>query len=78
MSREITPTPRAERPSEIGAVERLGNQPGRAERQKGRWNFLTWSFFLAEVAAGAQFLGTGAKAQDDGSAARSRTSDGGH
>ncbi len=68
MSREITPASRAEKPSEVGAPEGLAGRPRRAERQRGRWNFLTWSFFLAEVAAGAQFLGTGAKAQGDDAA----------
>jgi len=73
MSREITPTSRAEELSEIGAVEGPGGRPRRADRQRGRWNFLTWSFFLAEVAAGAQFLGTGAKAAEAGdSEARSK------
>jgi hypothetical protein len=70
MSREITPAWRPEGPSDVGPIE--GSQSRRAERQRGRWNFLTWSFFLAEVAAGAQFLGTVAKAaQDDDSATRS-------
>jgi hypothetical protein len=73
MSREIPPASRAERPSEIGPIEGLGSQVRRAERQRGRWNFLTWSFFLAEVAAGVQFFGTGAKAaQADDAAARSK------
>ena len=73
MSREIRPASLAERPSDIGAIERLGSQARGADRQRGRWNFLTWSFFLAEVAAGAQFFGTGAKAaQDDGSATPSK------
>jgi hypothetical protein len=71
MSREISPVSHADSASEVGAIE--GRQPRPAERQRGRWNFLTWSFFLAEVAAGAQFLGTGAKAaESDGDAARSK------
>jgi hypothetical protein len=72
MSREITPESRAERPGE-NAIEGLGSQPKQDERQRGRWNFLTWSFFLAEVAAGAQFFATAAgAAQNADSAGRSK------
>jgi hypothetical protein len=66
MSCTITLQPRAERASEVGAGgEGLAGQQKQPERQRGRWNFLTWSFFLAEVATGAQLLTTGAKAQEN-------------
>jgi hypothetical protein len=34
----------------------------RPERQKGRWSFLTWSFFLSQVIATDFFFGRGAQA----------------
>ena len=43
-----------------------------AERQRGSWSFLTWSFFLAQMVAAEQFFGSGARAaqNDDASATR--------
>jgi hypothetical protein len=35
------------------------------ERQKGRWSFLTWSFFLSQVMATDFFFGRGAQAGQD-------------
>jgi hypothetical protein len=42
----------------------------RPERQRGLWNFLTWSFFLAQVMAANGLIATGAQAgqTDDGMA----------
>ena len=56
MAQGKVPTSTADGPSEIADVRRRGSQFKRPERQQGVWSFLTWSFFLAEVMAGAQFL----------------------
>ena len=65
----------ADGPTEIADIRRRGIQFKRPERQQGVWSFLTWSFFLAEVMAGAQFLTSGsAKASQDGNDAAHRTS----
>ena len=66
MAQGKVPTPTADGPSEIADVRGRGSQFKRPERQQGFWSFLTWSFFLTEVMAGAQFLGSaGAKASQD-------------
>lgn len=33
-------------------------------REKGLWNFLTWSFFLSQILVAEQFIGTAARAAD--------------
>jgi hypothetical protein len=38
-------------------------QPQRP-REKGLWNFLTWSFFISQVLVAEQFIGAGAKAAE--------------
>jgi hypothetical protein len=61
----------------IGRVqlERGGNQEraGRIQepappqhRQRGLWNFLTWSFFLSQILAAESFMGAAARTQEDG------------
>lgn len=35
------------------------------QRERGLWSFLTWSFFLAQVAAGSAFFGQPARAASD-------------
>ena len=58
---------------EIDHIGKLVTQFNRPERQRGLWSFLTWSFFLAQVMAGDQFLESGARAaQADDSTARSK------
>jgi hypothetical protein len=39
------------------------------QRERGLWSFLTWSFFLSQIAAGSAFIGNAAKAAEafDGS-----------
>ena len=65
----------ADGPTEIADIRGRGIQFKRPDRQQGIWSFLTWSFFLAEVMAGAQFLTSGsAKASQDGNDAAHRTS----
>ena len=44
----------------VAAIQR--DLPGTQQREKGLWNFLTWSFFISQIMVAEQFLGSAAKA----------------
>lgn len=54
---------RSRKPEERDFAKTLVQPPPHKER--ALWNFLTWSFFLAQVLAAEQFIGAQAKAADD-------------